>query len=310
MPQTPQTTDRLLCALPIALCIVASQQAQALEASPAVQALVHKTKANLVFAKGGTFKMGDFGPETTPDKLPYVPSYGYGSPVHEVQLDSFSIGKYKVTYEDFDVYTDAQGKQRIAMLRMDSEYRKVPRIPAGVNWQEAKDYCLWLGKVSGLPFDLPSEAQWEYAARSLGKPVPYATSNGKYEQGHNVASYDQKQEMMKGVSSPQVYPIGKFPPNPLGLYDMASNGTDWVNDWFSDDYYAHSPRKNPQGPEFGTEKVKRGIASDYVTALAMYRQKQIPQVKPSTMDDGTIISDRYPSNGFRCVVNSTSKVLP
>ncbi|WP_440474011.1 formylglycine-generating enzyme family protein [Ralstonia sp.] len=307
-------SERLQCRFVLPLSVMlwgaASSNAWAFDNSLAVKTLLQKAKADLVFVKGGTFKMGDFGPETTRDKLPYVPSYGYGSPAHEVQLDSFSISKFKVTYEDFDAYTDALGKPRIATLRIDSKYRKVPNTPAGVNWQEAKDYCLWLGKVSGLPFDLPTEAQWEYAARSRGKLVPYATNNGKYEEGRNVASYEQKQEMMKGVSSPQVYPIGKFPPNPLGLYDMASNGTDWVNDWFSENYYAHSPRKNPRGPETGTEKVRRGIATDYVTALAMYRQKQAPQVKPSTLDDGTIISDRHPNNGFRCVVNSPSKVLP
>ncbi|MDO3624349.1 SUMF1/EgtB/PvdO family nonheme iron enzyme [Ralstonia pseudosolanacearum] len=309
MSQLP-IPPKILRTLMIAGCCFVGSHAWALDASPAVQTLIKKSKANLVFVKGGMFQMGDFGPKTTPDKMPYVPSYGYGDPLHEVELDSFSISKYKVTYEDYDVYSEAEGKPRIATLSLDRRYRKTPNIPAGVNWQEAKDYCVWLGKVSGLPYGLPTEAQWEYAARNRGKFTPYATDNGKYEEGRNVASYDQVHEMTKGVTSPHVYPIGKFPANPLGLYDMASNGTDWVNDWFSKDYYEHSPKKNPQGPESGTEKVVRGIESDYVTALAMYRQKQSPQMKPSTLDDGTVISDRYASNGFRCVVNSTTKVTP
>ena len=156
MPKLSIVAVRSFGTLPIALCIFASPQVLAFETGAAIQALVQKAKANLVVVKGGTFKMGDFGPESTPDKMPLVPSYGYGSPAHEVQLDDFSISKYKVTYADFDVYSDAEGKAHIATLPYEARLRRVPNVPAGVNWQEAKNYCAWLAKVSGLPFDLPT----------------------------------------------------------------------------------------------------------------------------------------------------------
>lgn len=301
--------SRLLCTLPLVAGFFASTSVLALEASPAVQALIQKTKANLVFVKGGTFKMGDFGPVSTPDKMPYAPSRAHATPLHEVELDGFSMSKYKVTYQDFDVYTDAVGKPRIGQLYIDKMDRSVPGTPAGVNWQEAKDYCAWLGKATNLPFDLPTEAQWEYAARSQGKFVAWGTDNGKWDEGRNVANHDQRKQMMPGVSSPVVYPVGKFPPNPLGLYDMAGNGQDWVNDWFAEDYYEHSPRKNPQGPATGVEKVLRGREDDYASSVTMYRQKRAPQravLKDS--DTGEALSDRWAKTGFRCVVNSTAKV--
>lgn len=292
--------------LALVFAALASSPSCAIDSSSATQALIQKTKSNLVFVKGGTFKMGDFGPITTPDKLPYT-SQDESKPLHDVELDSFSIGKYKVTYEDFDVYTAATGKQKIGKLALNEKYRAVPNVPAGVNWQEAKDYCAWLAKVTALPFDLPTEAQWEYAARSSGKYLAWATDNGRYEEGRNVASYEQRQEMMKDDSTPRVYPVGKFPPNPLGLYDMSSNGSDWVNDWFAPDYYERSPRKNPSGPDRGTEKVMRGLEGDYATAVTMYRQKSAPQVKKRYIDN-ELVSDRYPDIGFRCVLNSPKAI--
>ncbi|WP_354675413.1 formylglycine-generating enzyme family protein [Cupriavidus alkaliphilus] len=292
--------------LGVSLSMLAIPSSWALDPNESVQALIRKTKSNLVFVKGGTFKMGDFGPITTPDRLPYT-SQDESKPLHDVELESFSIGKYKVTYEDFDVYSSDSGTPRIAELRRDRPYRNIPNVPAGVNWQEAKNYCQWLGKVTNLPFDLPTEAQWEYAARSGGKYHAWATDSGKYEDGRNVASYEQRRDMMPGVSSPRVYPVGKFPPNPLGLYDMSSNGRDWVNDWFSRTYYEHSPLRNPQGPITGTEKVLRGIEGDYATAVTMYRQKSPPK-KEIRVIDNMPTTDRHPDIGFRCALNSPTPI--
>ncbi|WP_328515632.1 formylglycine-generating enzyme family protein [Ralstonia solanacearum] len=307
LPIPPQT----LRTLTTAVVLFAGSHAWALDASHEVQVLIQKTKSNLVFVKGGTFKMGDFGPQTTPDKMPYTPGRAFATPLHTVELDSFSMSKYKVTYQDFDVYTDATGKPRIAQAQLDMKYRKVPNVPAGVNWQEAKDYCAWLAQTTGLPFSLPSEAQWEYAARSRGKYVAWGTDNGKWDEGRNVASYEQNKALMPGVLSPAVYPIGKFPPNPLGLYDMAGNGQDWVGDWFAEDYYEHSPRKNPQGPTTGTEKVLRGQEDDYASSVTMYRHKHAPEETPfKSQYTGEVMSERSPRTGFRCVVNSATKVSP
>ncbi|WP_049191966.1 formylglycine-generating enzyme family protein, partial [Serratia marcescens] len=110
---------------------------------------------------------------------------------------------------------------------------------------------------SGKKIDLPTEAQWEYAARSRGQYLPFATDNGELEKGKNIPDEEQLDEYTDGLGIP-IYPIGKYPPNPLGLYDMGLSGSEWVNDWYASDYYSHSPVKDPKGPSNGTKKVLRG----------------------------------------------------
>ncbi|WP_166933997.1 formylglycine-generating enzyme family protein [Candidatus Pantoea communis] len=218
--------------------------------------LVERSLANMVKVKGGTFEMGDFGP-LTDEKLPI--SLGDDDKVlHEVTLDDFSISKYKVTWKDYDVYLHAKNLSRPDVppgYEDDREKIQAPDVPAALNWQQAQDYCHWLGEVSGKKIALPTEAQWEYAARDGGKYVIYATDNGKYEEGRNVPSTEQREEMISGSFN---YPVGKYPATPLGLYDMAGNGVDWMQDWYAKDYYSHSAKKNPTGPENGTKKVIRG----------------------------------------------------
>jgi len=101
------------------------------------------------------------------------------------------------------------------------------------SWYEAKNFCTWLGEISGLPFELPSEAQWEYAARSGGKNILYPTDNGKLEFGRNI-KVNRKD---KGTS--KYYPVSKVglnPANPLGFHEMAANLPEWVNDWMYSKY--------------------------------------------------------------------------
>ncbi|MGC2964262.1 MULTISPECIES: SUMF1/EgtB/PvdO family nonheme iron enzyme [unclassified Paraburkholderia] len=245
------TKCSILGAIPLAVqafCLPACSQTGQ---SPEVEALVKKSLADMVFVKGGTFTMGDFGPQVTPEKLSFT-SQQENKPAHTVTLDSFSIGKYKVTYADLDVYTTATGKPSWPHDKADRPYR-VADNPAGVPWQMAKDYCEWLGKQSGAPVDLPTEAQWEYAARSGGKLLIFGTSNGKYEADHNLPSVDTIEEKYtpETVVFQYIYPVGKYPPNALGLYDIGVDGRDWINDWFAPDYYEHSPAKNPTGPASG-----------------------------------------------------------
>ena len=280
--------------------------------TPAVQALIAKTKRDLIFVQGGVFQMGDFGRIHSEEKLFYTGQVA-SKPLHTVELDSYSLGRYKVTYEDFDVYTDANKLPRIGTAKFDAQYRATPNVPAGVNWPEAKAYCQWLGKVTGMPFDLPSEAQWEYAARNRGQFVLWATNNGLFEAGKNVGSYDQRHEWMPSVFDiALVHPVGKFPPSPLGLYDMGTNGFDWLDDWFDEDYYEKSPQRNPRGPDNGTQKSQRGIDGDARdTALTMYREKGDMNAPSSYDTDRKVLhSDRWPNNGFRCAVNTTTVIKP
>ncbi|TNH41421.1 formylglycine-generating enzyme family protein, partial [Photorhabdus luminescens] len=209
-------------------------------------------------------------------------------PEHKVTLDSFSISKYRVTWGQFNHYRAILGLSKTAsynnLKSSDPDYEYLNRstgdnYPASVDWQDAKDYCQWLGKVSGKKVDLPTEAQWEYAARSRGQLFIFANNNNVYELHKNFTG--------------DMRPVGSYPPNPLGLYDMMGNGQDWVNDWYAADYYQHSPEHNPQGPEKGEKKVLRGsIGSSDQENLVINRYSHHPGEK--------IYSPGY---GFRCVVN-------
>ncbi|HFT1589730.1 TPA: formylglycine-generating enzyme family protein, partial [Klebsiella pneumoniae] len=171
----------------------------------------------------------------------------------------------------------------------------------GVTWQQAKDYCQWLGKESDKNIDLPTEAQWEYAARSRGQYLPFSTNNGNFELGSNIPEQKKLDEYTDGYGFP-IYPIGKYPPNPLGLYDMGLSGAEWSNDWYSTDY-SHSPVYDPQGPVKGNEKVLRGyVGGDRQYALTIFRQSSQPVPKFAGRDDYQKFGVS-PLFVFRCVIN-------
>ncbi|WP_350304642.1 formylglycine-generating enzyme family protein [Photorhabdus viridis] len=251
------------------------------------QALVKEALAEMVPVAGGSFMMGDFG-RRVGEHLPY--SFDLDNkPEHKVALDSFSISKYRVTWGRFNRYLAILGLPKTATYNYLKDATDVPHFvlstgnnyPASVAWQEAKDYCQWLGKVSGEQVDLPTEAQWEYAARSRGQLFIFANNNNVYELDANFTN--------------NFLPVGSYPPNPLGLYDMMGNGADWVNDWYASDYYQHSPEHNPQGPERGDEKVIRGRAEG-----GIFFSTTITRAK-NLLEKG---KRNPPGYGFRCVVNS------
>lgn len=296
----------------LALCLVACEASTTPPANTAkasgpegsaLQALVAKTKKNLVFVEGGTFQMGDFGMVHNEERLPY-----YGAldtmPLHKVTLDSFSIAAYKTTYEDYDIYTEANGLQKIGQNPRDIFYKR-RTAPAEVRWQAARDYCQWLGKQVGTPMDLPTEAQWEYAARNRGQMVVYATDNGKIEAGRNVPTYEWLEEHndnpARGTrSAKELYEVGLFPPSPLGLYDLVSNGADWTLDWYEANYYANSPVINPTGPTTGTKKVTRGQENLSPEGMEMRAMTMVRLPTDPTR--------KFADYAMRCVATSAQKI--
>jgi formylglycine-generating enzyme len=255
------------------------------------KALYDKTAAGLLFVEGGSFMMGDGGTEFTDETGRKYKGYWTGDrdtkPAHKVTLDSYSMMKYEVTYEDYDYFCKTTNRP-LQEERSIGYPERAPNAPVwGATWQDAKDYCQWLGDETGLPVDLPTEAQWEYAARSRGRNVGFATDNGKLDFRRNY----------RGKGAPWYpQPPGTYPPNPLGLYDMTGNVWEWVDDWYAADYYRHSPELNPKGPEKGKRKIMRGssvIGSPEFKLL--YRRKPEP---PESTDGG----------GIRCVVNLPTPV--
>ncbi|NWD09719.1 formylglycine-generating enzyme family protein, partial [Pseudomonas gingeri] len=284
-------------------------------ASERLALLQHVVKAidNMVFVEGGTFEMGDFGwvgeydPENMcewpcglpRDELWFLVPKSDSRPLHTVRLDSFYMAKYHTTiaeddrfriftglpFYDMDLTEEDQKDGLTLSYRLRNPHLFKPDFPARSKlWQEAKDYCLWLGELSGLPVDLPTEAQYEYAARSGGRYVVYSTDTGSVIRGKNVHG------------NKRLYPVGYFPPNPLGLYEMGDNAVSWVNDWYAADYYQNSPVDNPQGPETGIEKVMRG--SDAIStpqlAMTMWRHSDKPD-----------LGEYFAQNSYRCSIQQS-----
>ena len=274
-----------------------------------VEKLKAKALADLVYVQGGSFMRGDFAKLMD---VPGVTRMTYNEDdkvVREIKLSDFWISRYKTTYAEFDVFTDATKRPRTGM-DSDGENRH-PLVPAGAYWQEAKDYCLWLGKITGQRFDLPTEAQWEYAARSRGQFFMIATDDGNIEFGRNVpyaAQADQLSPLKKFVLP---YPVGLFPPTPIGLHDMAHDGQEWVNDWYSIDAYAKAKAKasDPKGPTSGNKKVNRGWSQwdSLKIGVNVWRRSDKPVPTNSHLDGSTekevkIGTSWAPS--MRCVATS------
>jgi len=272
--------------------------------SQQIASLVAQTKKNMIKMRAGTFDMGDWGPEVNPEGLPFD-GYPQSKPLHKVKLNSFSMSKYPVTYAEFDVFSAALRLPRVNQ-RKSIQKSRTGAHPALVSWDGAKEYCQWIGKQAGLAMDLPTEAQWEYAARSGGKRNLFPTDNGKEEQGRNFPSYDQKKEDGGRIQT------GKFPPNPAGFHDFGVNG-EWVNDWYAVDYYANSPLSNPKGPASGEKRVVRGNLGQLI--MNMEREGMDPAGETGTwplfLKEPLAAKKNIPYTkfsgreytGFRCVVN-------
>ena len=266
-----RSTIGLLLVLTLVGCDQASKAAgiSGVNSSPAeMDGFIKSAKENLVFVEGGEFLMGDYGAEYGPEKMPYDLDKD-SKPVHKVKLSGFSISRFKITNQEYQFYLSRNGLE----LRGDvagSSFKAVsstPNIPAYMDWYEAEKYCTWLAKITDLPFHLPTEAQWEYAARSRGQFLMVATDDGTYKatddavtrewesgpRGINISSSWDRKAFAKekgwktGTLTP--LPVDRFPPNPLGLYAMSDNGLEWVKDWYDPDYYRKSPMIDPQGPD-------------------------------------------------------------
>lgn len=167
------------------------------------------------------------------------------SPAHAVRLDAFYIDRYEVTNAQYHRFCQATGHTLPEFWGM-SGYRCGPDFPnhpvVGVSWWDAADYAAWCGKR------LPTEAEWEYAARGglVGVDFPNGSSLDPSDGNYNKSD--------KGGP----IPVGCYRTNGYGLYDMQGNVVEWVADFYDADYYAISPTVNPHGPEKGRFRVIRG----------------------------------------------------
>ena len=200
------------------------------------------------FIKGGVFMMGQSDGE------------GDERPVHQVTLSDFYISKFELTVGEYRTFCEETNRE----MPKEPKWGWVDQHPiVNTTWYDAQDYINWYNEKTGLNFRLPTEAEFEYVLRNGGKPGVYSHEKGRiYE---NVA--DETFKVATGRSNiwsgyddgyAQVAPVGSFPPNELGLYDINGNMWEWVSDWYG--AYDDQEVTNPQGPEKGTHKVGRGAS--------------------------------------------------
>ena len=231
--------------------------------STSTSTIIGKDSAEMVLIPAGSFKMGS--------------SDGYDpeKPVHTVYVDAFYMDKYEVTNAQYQKFMRATG-HREPKYWNDSRFNQPNQPVVGVSWHDATVYARWAGKR------LPTEAEWEYAARG-------GLEGRKYPWGDTIDSskalYHQDSSTVKSVS------VGSYSSNGYGLYDMAGNVWEWCADWYGSDYYSKSPSRNPQGPSSGSTRVLRGGSWYNVTVSLRVAGRNF--FNPA--------STNYDGLGFRCV---------
>ena len=240
---------------------------------------------NLARIQAGEFLMGasDFGRDERP--------------VHRVFVGEFFIGRFAVTQDEYARFVRATGHPApsvrglplVTLGGRDSMFRELAapyeweedRPPANrgthpvvlVRYDDAIAYCRWLSDTLGRLVRLPTEAEWEKAARGglEGQRYPWGDDIDP-SRGNYLIDPSTKKE--RGTR-----PTGTYPPNAYGLYDMAGNVWEWVSDWYSPDYYGLGDMRDPQGPATGTMRILRGgawVNDDASMLRCAYRHKVPP----------------------------------
>ncbi len=222
-------------------------------------------KPEMIRIPAGTFEMGDVMEDQEHDDE---------KPIHEVTLNAYYIGQYEVTFAEYDAFCEATGKEK----PNDEGWGRNNRPVINVSWFDVVEYCNWLSEQEGFRpvytingeevtanwqangYRLPTEAEWEYAARQGGQKVRFG--NGKdiadpKEINFNGSESYKKPYSLVGEYRRQTVPVGSLnSPNQLGLHDMSGNVYEWCWDWYGD--YGKEAQTNPRGPVKGSIRVFRG----------------------------------------------------
>jgi len=224
----------------------------------------------MIAVQGGRFQMGNDGPAVNPD---YGKDFAY---VHAVEVSGFRMSRFLITNAQYLAYSNATGREPPLPPKGWGDYlHRYPNHPVtNVNYYDAKAYADWLSSVNNETYRLPTEAEWEYAARAGIDGENYVFGNEWLIDGANIsiwrigeipdrdgwkAWWDSEGNRLS-KSEPMTTRVGSFPPNRWGFYDMAGQVWEWMHDWHQADYYRVSPEKNPMGPSSGDEKVLRGCS--------------------------------------------------
>jgi len=257
----------------------------------------------MVLINGGKFKMG------ADDGMPFE------APAHSVTVRSFLMDEHEVTVAEFAEFVKATGYTTEAerfgssgvfdirsgewLMRKGADWRHPdgpnstaqPQEPVvQVSWNDAAAYAKWSGKR------LPTEAEWEFAARGGLEGKKYAWGDDLRPNGKPVANWWQGTFPTTNTVEDGFQmraPVESFSPNGYGLYDVAGNAWEWCSDWYADDYYDSSPESEPTGPEAGEERVIRG--GSWMCAENFCTNYRVAARSHSTPETG------LNNLGFRCV---------
>ncbi|MDE5574441.1 MAG: SUMF1/EgtB/PvdO family nonheme iron enzyme [Bacteroidales bacterium] len=220
----------------------------------------------MVYVEGGEFEMGATAEQGND-------AYDDEKPVRTIKLDGYHIGKYEVT--------QAQWK---AVMGTEPSYYKGDNLPVEkVSWEEAQEFCRKLSRATGKKYGLPTEAQWEYAARGGNKSQHY-----KYAGGNDI---DEVAWYRDGHSGSKTHPVGSKKANELGLYDMSGNVWEWCSDWYGN--YDENDTENPQRSANDSRRVNRGGGWDFPAVSCRVSNR-----------DGNTPDERYGDLGFRVACSS------
>ena len=223
----------------------------------------------MVLVTGGSFNMGNNSSDEMDEK-----------PSHTVSINNFSMSKYETTVAEYKAFCQANG-------------RTMPDAPSwgwndmhpvvNVNFNDATAYCNWLSETTGKNYRLPTEAEWEYAARG-----------GQKSSLHSYSGSDDFEQVGWSTDNAGGQPqaVGRKQPNELGLHDMSGNAWEWCKDWYSDSYYSSSPLANPRGATSSSSHVLRGGSWRTTTAACGVANRNA--YRPGERDE---------SYGFRVVLS-------
>ena len=205
---------------------------------------VNGVSFNMVKVEGGTFMMGS---EKEANE----------KPIHEVKLNSFAIGQTELTQE---LWEAVMGSLPPNISASNDNIAGLHRPVVYVSWYDCQEFITKLNTLTGRSFRLPTEAEWEFAARggNLSQGYAYSGSNTFSEVGWFISSAKRN-----------TYDVATKKPNELGIYDMSGNVWEWCQDWYGSDYYNYSPIENPMGPTNGAERIKRG--GTWMISTSTYR---------------------------------------
>ena len=213
------------------------------------------------------FAGSDAGAEFAPPRMVRIPEGWFlmGSdagqenerPVHRVWIGAFELGECQVTNAEYARFL-ADTNHRKPLHSNDPNLSDPAQPVVAPSWFDAVAYCDWLGRATQRHFRLPTEAEWEYAARGGLEQKQFPWGDDPAESLANYAS--------RWKTGPE--PVGRAERNAYGLCDIGANVHEWCADWFGADYYGVSPERNPQGPSEGARRASRGGSWRHYTKVS------------------------------------------